>query len=306
MVRILCKATSCPYSIDYDMMSIPMSWQSFTLISVVSLSVSVILQRLLIHKDKTDPFAYAVVFQGIVGALLMIFALFYGFKLPHIESVILPVAVALICFGVGHIVYAKTLQKVEASGFSVLFATQAIWTMLLGIILLGERMTFTQIIGTALIFLSVAILAKNFRSVFRERGTLLGLLTGLLFGIAIYAWSYVGRFTDTISWAAISFVGTSLVAFLVRPTSIKAMKPLLRPAVLSKLVALAVFYGIGSLTMLFAYKYGTFAIVSPLRQTSIVVTVLLALFVLKQERNRIMKKVLAAAICMIGVVLVIV
>lgn len=283
-----------------------MTWQLFTLISVVSLSISIILQRVLVHKDKTDPFAYAVLFQGIVGLLLMTFALIYGFKLPNIETVIIPAITSVLFYGVGHIIYAKTLQKVEASAFSVLFATQAIWIMILGIVLLHETMTFAQVAGTVLIFAGVGILAKNFRSVFKENGVLLGLLTGLMFGIAIFSWSYVGRFTDTISWAAISFIGTSLVAFLVRPSSIHKMKPLLKPNVLWKLFALGFFYGIGSLTMLFAYKYGTFAVVSPLRQTSIIVTVLLALTFLPMERNRIRRKILAAAVCMLGVILIVI
>ena len=127
-----------------------------------------------------------------------------------------------------------------------------------------------------------------------------------MFGIAITAWSYVGRHTDTLSWAAISFIGTSFVAFLVYPKSVQKMKPLLRPQVLATLVLLAVFYGIGSLAMLFAYKEGSFAIISPLRQTSIIVTVLLALAFLPQERNRIRRKILAAFICAIGVILIVI
>lgn len=283
-----------------------MTWQLFTLISVISLSISVILQRILIYKDKTDPFAYAVLFQGIVGLLLMAFALVYGFKLPNIETVIIPAIISIVFYGVGHILYAKTLQKVEASAFSVLFATQAIWIMVLGMVLLHETMTFAQVAGTMLIFAGVGLLAKNFRAAFKDNGILFGLLTGLMFGIAIYFWSYVGRFTDAVSWAAISFIGTALVTFLVRPGSVHKMKPLLKPDVLWKLFALGVFYGIGSLTMLFAYKFGTFAVVSPLRQTSIIMTVLLALTFLPKERNRIPKKILAAVICMVGVVLIVI
>jgi len=282
------------------------SWQLLTLISVISLSVSVILQRTLIYKDKTDPFAYAVVFQGIVGVLLMIVALSIGFKLPGIELVAIPAIIAVLFYGVGHIVYAKTLQRVEASAFSVLFATQAVWIMILGIVLLDESLTALQIAGTVLIFLGVGLLIKNIRSVFKDKGVWLGLLTGLMFGIAITAWSYVGRHTDTLSWAAISFVGTALVAFLVRPKSVQKMKPLLKPKVLVTLVLLAVFYGVGSLAMLFAYKEGSFAIISPLRQTSIIVTVLLALAFLPAERNRIGRKILAAVICAIGVILIVI
>jgi len=283
-----------------------MSWQAFTVISVLSLSISVVLQRILIHREKTDPFAYAVVFQGIVGVLLMAVALAVGFKLPGIEAVIVPAVISVIFYGVGHIVYAKTLQKVEASAFSVLFATQAVWIMILGIALLGETLTALQVFGTLLIFFGVALLAKNIYSIFKDKGTLLGMLTGLLFGIAITAWSYVSRHTDTLSWAAISFVLTALVAFLVWPKSIKAMQPLLKPETLATLMLLAVFYGIGSLAMLYAYKQGAFAIVSPLRQTSIVVTVFLALALLPQERNRIRRKILAAVICAVGVVMIVV
>ena len=282
-----------------------MSWQLLTIISVLSLSISVILQRTLIHRDKTDPFAYAVVFQGIVGVLLLVVAILVGLKLPGIGAVIVPAIISVIFYGVGHIVYAKTLQKVEASAFSVLFATQAVWIMLLGIVLLGESLTTIQLMGSLFIFVGVGFLVKNLASVFKDRGTLLGLLTGLMFGIAITAWSYVGRHTDTLSWAAISFIGTSFVAFLVHPRSVQKMKPLLKPQVLATMILLAVFYGIGSLAMLFAYKEGSFAIISPLRQTSIIVTVLLALAFLPQERNRIRRKILAAFTCAIGVILIV-
>lgn len=282
-----------------------MSWQLLTAISVFSLSVSVLLQRVLIHKDKTDPFAYAVVFQGIVGLILMFFAIAYGFKLPNISNYLLPAILSIVAFGLGHIVYAKTLQVVEASAFSVLFATQAIWIMLLGIVLFNERLTITQITGALLIFSSVGLLVKNIRSLSIDRGTALGLLTGILFGIAITSWSYVGRHTDGLSWAAISFIGTALVAFLAKPSTIHKMAPLIKGKLLPKLMLLGVLYAIGSLAMLFAYKEGSFTIVTPLRQTSIIVTVLLALVFLPKERNRIRIKLTAAVVCFLGVLLIV-
>ena len=177
--------------------------------------------------------------------------------------------------------------------------------MLFGIVLFRESLAPLQVIGSILIFSSVTLLVKNIRSFKLDKGTGLGLLTGLLFGIAITCWSYVGRHTDGLSWAAISFIGTSLVAFLVYPKSIFKMKPLLTSKIIPKLILLGVLYAIGSLTMLFAYKEGTFSIVTPLRQTSIIITVLLALLLLKNERNRIRVKLLAALVCFIGVLLIV-
>lgn len=283
-----------------------MSWQLLTAISVFSLSLSVLLQRVLLHKDKLNPYAYAVAFQGIVGVILTILALIYGFKLPNIQTLIIPALLSIVAFGLGHIIYAKTLQLVEASAFSVLFATQAIWIMLLGIGLFHESLSLLQIAGTILIFGSVGLLTKGIRKISIDKGTALGLLTGLLFGVAITSWSYVGRHTDGLSWAAISFIGTSLVAYLIKPQPISGMRAIIVGKLLPKLVLLGILYAIGSLAMLFAYREGAFSIVTPLRQTSIIVTVLLALIFLPKEKNRINLKLAAAVICFVGVVLIVV
>ncbi|HYH74598.1 MAG TPA: DMT family transporter [Candidatus Saccharimonadales bacterium] len=282
-----------------------MSWQLLTAISVLGLSASVLLQRVLLHNNKTDPYAYAVVFQGIVGVLLTAIAVLAGFSLSNIHTVLAPAATAIVFFGIGHIAYARTLQRVDASNFSVLFATQAVWIMLLGILFFDERLALQQIIGTLLIFGAVAIIVPNLRSLSLDKGTLLGLLTGLLFGIAITAWSYVGRHTDGLSWAAISFVGTAIVTLLVRPKTLHSLRPLFASKLLARLTLLGAFYGIGSLAMLFAYKEGTFTEVTPLRQTGIVVTVLLALLFLKNERVNIPRKVIAALACCAGVILLV-
>ena len=282
-----------------------MTWQLYTIISVLSLSSSILFQKILLSKFKSDPYAYAVVFQGLVGVLLMTFALLVGFRLPGIENVMVPAVISIIAFGFGHIVYAKTLQLVEASAFAVLFATHAIWITLLGILLFSEHLTILQIIGAIIIFCSVCILVKNIKALRPDQGTLLGLLTGLLFGIAITAWSYVGRHTDATSWAAISFVGTSLVVFLVRPQSAKRMKMLFSSKVFLSLGTLCVLYAIGSLTMLYAYRDGSLSVITPLRQSGIIITTLLAILLIAGERNQIKRKLGAAAFCFIGVLLMV-
>lgn len=285
---------------------ITMSWQLLTTLSVLTLSASVLLQRVLLHKDKIDPFAYAVTFQAIVGALLMVAAVINGFTLAGISSVYPQVVISVMAFGGGHILYAKTLQLIEASAFSVLFATQAIWIMLIGVVLFHEALTLVQILGTVLIFSGVGLIIKNWHGLKLDKGTMFGLLTGFVFGIAVTCWSYVGRNTDGLSWAAISFFGTSLAALAFKPSSRLKITSLLSGNVLAKLLILGILYGIGSLTMLLAYKLGTFSVVTPLRQTSIVVTTIISLLFLRTERTRIQYKIAAAIISFIGALLIII
>jgi len=282
-----------------------MNWQLYTAISVITLAVSILLQRVLLHNDKTDPVAFSVVFQAITAVILSIFALYSGIHFDGLVAVWPAALTAMLVFGVGTIVYAKTLQRVEASAFSVLFATQAVWMMVLGLLLFGEHITTLQIIGTLLIFASVGILVRNARAVTLDAGTVYGLFTGLLFGIATTCAAYVGRHTDTLTWVAISFYGSALISLLAKPSVLGALGPLLKRAVLLRLFLLGVFYAVSAATMLFAYKVGTFTLVSPLRQTSIIATVLLALLFLRPERTGVTRKLIAAAVCFVGVMLVV-
>lgn len=283
-----------------------MSWQSYIVITVLFLSVSIILQRILLHKHKTDPVAFSTVFQGLVGSLLVVPVFVNGFSVEGYESIWFFALLSILCYGIGTVVYAKTLQVVEASVFSVLFATHAIWVMVIGVMLLDESLTLLQIAGSVLIFVSVGLLVQSKRAFMIDRGTALGLVTGLLFGVAVASTAYVGREVDTLTWVMISFFGSSLVSLLVSPKSIYKIKPMLKPVVLRKLLLLGVLYTVGSVAMVYAYKYGTFSVISPLRQTGIIVTVLLALLFLKSERNRIPRKLAAAFICFAGVVLLVV
>lgn len=241
----------------------------------------------------------------IVGVLLMVAAAAAGFNLNGFGTVWFPAVLSVVAFGIGHILYAKTLQHIEASAFSVLFATQAVWIMLAGVLLLGETLSFWQTIGTALIFVSLLISSDGTKHIRLDHGTILGLATGLIFGLAITSWSFAGRHMDVLSWTAISFIGTAMVVYLIKPSSTKHIQPLLATSVIPKLLVLGVLYGLGSLTMLYAYNAGTLAEVTPVRQTSIIVTTLLALLILKDERTRISTKLFAAAISFVGVVMIV-
>ena len=122
--------------------------------------------------------------------LLAIAGIIKGFSIAGLADYWLVALICISAYGIGTVVYAKTLQKVEASAFSMLFATHAVWVMALGIILFQESLTFYQIAGSLLIFLSVGILSKDISSVLKQKGTLLGLLTGLIYGIAITSWAF--------------------------------------------------------------------------------------------------------------------
>src|SRR6266496_6062080 len=279
-----------------------MSWQLLTIISVMTFSISVLLQRLLLHKNKSDPFAYVIAFQGLTGPLVGVYAVLHGFQMPDLSKLWLPVAATMILYGIGHVTYAKTLQLVEASAFPILFATQAVWVMSIGVLFFNEFLHIWQVVGALLIFSGVALLTKRPKTASKfklERGVVLGLLTGLLFGFASVTWAYVGRHADTASWTALSFIGPALVVLLARPQAVRKLRPFLSGETASRMILLCFIFSVSGVTLLQAYQSGNLSLVAPLRQTGVIVTLLLGIFFL-HERDDLRRKVLAAFICFVG------
>lgn len=261
------------------------------------------MQRILLHKYKIDLFSYVVIFQILVGMVIGVFAIAIGIPNPDLTGLWISSIACVALYGVGHVLYAKTLQQVDASIFSTLFATHALWLMLIGVIVFRESLELRHIVGAALIFTSVLILVKPSSWKKLDRGLIYGLLTGLIFAIALTLWIYVGRHTETMTWAAWSFIGAGLVALLIRPRTVKNFIPFFTGSkqILLRMGVLAFIYAIGSVAMIYAYKFGEISIVSPLRQTGIIVTVLLALAFIPAERTRIGLKILAAIVSFVGV-----
>ncbi len=281
-----------------------MSWQILTLIGVITFSISTLLQRLLLHKDKGDPVAYTILFQGLVAVIIGVFALINGFVMPDLIRLWFPIALTVVLYGCCHLLFAKALQLLEASVFSVVIATNAFWTMLVGIIVLNEHLSVAEVAGALLIFAAVGILVEHKHPRHIDKGILLGLLAALLFGLASGAWAYVGKSSDAASWAALSFLGPALFVLAIRPSAALKLRPFLTGNTLKRLLLLGAFYSISAVCMMRAYQIGDVSLVAPLQQTSLIVTVILAIIFL-HERDRFWQKILATATCFVGVLLLV-
>lgn len=281
-----------------------MSWQLLTGISVTTLSVSVLLQRLLLHQNKSDPIAYGIVFQALVGIVTLCYALAIGFRSPDFIKYWFPILLTFLLYAAGTVVGAYTLQKIQASIYSVLFATNAIWVMIISLPLFNAHISSIQLVGVGLIFVGACFLIENGGQLKLDHGILLGLLTGLIYGLATVVWVYVDKHADPASWSAISFIGPAALLLIARPASVHKMKPFLNKKVFYRMAILGILYSISALTILMAYKNGNASLIAPLQQTSIVTTVLLAVIFLR-ERNRLWQKAAATALCFLGVLLVV-
>lgn len=279
------------------------SWQVLLTISILSLAFATVLQRALLKNNKTDGVTYSIFFQLLAGICISIVALLHGFHMPNLVNYIPNVIFMILLYGFANVFVFKSLQRIEASQFTVLFTSRAIWTVIAATIFLHEVFLGLQIVGMLLILLAVFIVTYTRKFIF-NRGTLYALLAGLLFGLAFTNDAYLIRHFDVLSYESISFLLPTLGMFLIYPRTVTKMRELMLPGVFWKLTIFAILWGTASVTIFFAYKIGSNAAqLATIAQTATIITVILSL-VLLHERSNLSKKLLGALLAFLGVILI--
>lgn len=280
-----------------------MSWQILLAISVITYSVSVLLQRLLLRNNKVDPVAFSIVFQLFTGVLVLMYALLRGFSFPNLVPLLPNLALMIVLYGAANILIFKALKVVEASEFAIIFAIRSLWTILAAVLFLGESFSSKQFLGTGFILSSVALVSWQ-KGLKLSRGTLISLVAALVSGLAFANDAFVVRNFDVPSYLVIAFFLPALAVWAVNPTSTSKLKSMLTKDFLYKLGLLGIIYAVSAVTIFSAYQVGRNAAqIAPLNQTATIVTVVLAIIFLK-EKTQLARKIIGAIVSFVGVVLV--
>ncbi|MGH7246014.1 MAG: EamA family transporter [Candidatus Levyibacteriota bacterium] len=281
-----------------------MTWQLLLGFSILAVSFSTILQRVLLKENKSDPISCALFFQVMTGIILGIFAFVHGYHAVPIFSVLPNIVLMTVLYALGNICIFISLKSTEASTFTITFATRGLWTVIGAVLFLGEHFFLHQIFGTLLIFLSIILVSFKKESFVFTKGIVLSLFAGFLFGMAFTNDALMLQKFDLLSYLTINFLFPGIFIGIVYPKKIVLLRSLLTKSLFLKLTFLSFLYAVSVVCLDGAYTVGRNAAqIGILFQISTIVTVIFAIFFLK-ETTQIAKKLLAAIFAFLGVILV--
>lgn len=282
-----------------------MTWQLFIFISILAEVFGRLLQRTLLLKNNSDPIAYSIVFQLLAGFFVGCYALSQGFSIPSNISSILPNLIVMpILWSLVNIFLFHSLKHTEASVFMVLFSTRAIWQIIGAILLLNETFAPIQFLGATLIFGSVILISGRKNKVSIKKGEMFALLSAIAFALAIINDSFVVKTFDVPSYLTFGFTLPGILIWLTHPRTTPHVIKLISNPILWKIGLLALLFATSAVTSLLAYQAGNnSAQLGAIFQVSTILTILLAIFVLK-ETSSIKIKFIAGVLSFIGILLI--
>jgi drug/metabolite transporter (DMT)-like permease len=280
-----------------------MEWYWYVAINIVVFSLATLYQRMIL-KDSRDPVVIYVV-NGLVAGLFLLGVGFYqGFNFPDLKDISLNLILMAVLIGTGNILIFRGLKKVEASEYTVLFSTRAIWSVLAAIVFLHESFSGKQIIGAALIILSVFVVSWKKKSFRLNEGEMLTLAAAFFVGFAFINDTYLLNKVDLFFYMPLVFALPAIFAMVVNYKRFLKPGNLLTPMETVKVSVLSLLFAISATSTFTAYEKGhNAAQIAILNQTSTILIVVLGIIFLR-ERNHLYLKILGGIISLVGVYLV--
>ncbi len=279
-----------------------MSWYVLAIINVISISVGTLFQKLSMKEDTSDPVASSIIFQFLLGFITLLYALMQGFHLPPLF--LLPFFILSgALYAIGTIAFFKAFKLIGASEVTVIGGAGVIMTIVASFVFLHDKLTLLQILGV--FFILSAVIAVNItKQKFKlNSGSLLALLGTSSYGLAVVNDSYIIRHYDVLSYLPlISFVPGMLLVFCY----IRRIRSIIRTArsININLIIFIILYAIQAISFYSALQAGALVSqISVISRASIILTVILATFFLK-ERKHILLKIIASVLTTTGVLLV--
>jgi uncharacterized membrane protein len=278
------------------------NWLFLTLLSVLIASLANIFQKVLMKDNKSDPYSYAVIFHFLIGFLDLIFAVLRGFQFPLFNQNLLFFLLAAILWGSGTIFLFRALQHLESSQVTILGSTKVLVTIVTAIIFLHESFNLQKLIGTIIIIIAIVLVSGFKKGMKFNNGMIYIFGMALCYGIALVVDTGIVKHYDPISYLAVSNILIGTLLLIRFPKVIKQARSFFKLNFLKKMLPVGILSSSQAMAYYSALSSGQASQIASINQSQVIVTILLAVILLK-ERSNLLLKLIAAVLTTIGVIL---
>ena len=282
-----------------------MSWQLLIAISILLYSVAVLIQRVVLQQEKSDPKAYSVFFQIITGLIIGVLGFaFSDMSLPYLRPLIPNLILTTLFYGFGNIFVFKALKVLEVSKFVIILSARALFTILASSLLLNESLSPSQLLGTFFIFIGIILVNTQSAKFTFSKNEFLVLAAAALFGLGTTNDRFLLLSFNVYPYLFLAFLLPGLFITALYPSVIKKIPLILDKKTFSKVLTLCSLYAAAAVTFFMALQIAdNSSQVMSVNISGVIVTVFMAVIFLK-ETQHLPQKLLGAVSSFIGLFLV--
>lgn len=280
-----------------------MSWFYLTFVYIVLMTLSAVVNKKALNNVSTDELVFGSYVQLFTGITCLILALITGWKYEFNQNnwwqfigmtTVYFFAVSLYFYG---------LKRVDLSLETIISSSGALWSLVFGIVFLGENLMLTKLTGVLLVLVSVAILFFRGKRIKIGKPELIICLSAIFYSLGAVWDKHLNQYGNPLTYIALSFGVLSAVMLLIYSKRVLTETRLIfsKNGVWKSVVLNGFFYAFSFWAIFEAYnKGGEVSRIYPITLSVSVFVSILGIWLLK-ERTDIVRKLLALVVMLVGV-----
>lgn len=254
-------------------------------------------------KTLTKAGTLTVLLELMAGIIVLLLCSFFEMKFPTDIKVYISLGLAIIFYAITDRLNTNVRKEIEASTFSILKQISTVFMIVAGILFFKESFLWNKIIGAILIiFSNILIFYKKGKFKF-DKYVLLGVLSNLSFSIAMFLDVSISDNFNLPIYVAITLIAPALLIFIFDRIKISEIKTELKNGNKKAMIITSFTWGLSIFSQLRAYQLGNVTTIAPLCALTVILSVLVGYLFLK-EKDGLLKKIFAAILVIISVILI--
>jgi len=254
-------------------------------------------------KSSKNPGALTVILQVLSGIVALLLCPFFKFSFPTDWRIYLFLGIACCFYAISDRINTTVRGGIEASTFSIIKQLSTVFMIIAGLLFFKEKFVLKKIIGAILILLSnVIIFYKKGNQKFNKY-ILLAILANIAFSIALFLDVNISEKFNLGFYVAITLIVPALLIILFERIKISNILSEFKSGNKKSILITGISWSTMIIVQLIAYQLGDVTTVAPLCALTVIGNVIVG-YLFLGERDNLLKKVIAAFLVIISVILI--
>lgn len=277
-------------------------WIFYVFLYVVLAIIFTQYYKIVTKTSKSDG-TLTVLLQFIAGICAIAFSPFFEFTFPTDWKIYALLGVACIFYAISDRVNTTVRSGLEASTFSIIKQLSTVFMIVAGLLFFKEEFVWKKIIGAILIiFSNILVFYQKGKTKFNKY-ILLGILSNLVFSVALFLDVNISDNFNLAFYVAMTLLLPALFITIAERVKFSNIKNEFINGNKKAILITSLSWGSMIVVQLRAYQLGDVTSVSPLCALTVIGNVIIG-YLFLNERNNLLKKLIAAVLVIISVLLI--
>lgn len=247
--------------------------------------------------------ALTILLQIMAGITVLIICPFFEFKFPSDVRIYIMLGISIIFYAISDRVNTTVRSGIEASTFSMLKQLSTTFMIFAGLIFFKEEFVLNKFIGAVLIIFSNILIFYKKGKFEWNKYIILGIVSNLSYTIALFLDVNNSDSFNLPFYVAITLMVPALLIMIFERIKLSEVKNELVNGNKKAIIITALSWGIMIVSQLRAYQLQNVTIVAPLCALTVILNVIVGYLFLK-EKDNLLRKIVAAILIIISVILI--